>query len=94
MPRHEDCPIIVDHALYRTSVDEFDEIDENSANFILPSDFFSRSILALVGVKDKAKDGLSDVERAIGYVTDARANLIRGTGSQVWILGRSPPPTP
>ena len=83
MPRHEDCPIIVDHALYRTSVDEFDEIDENSANFIRPSDYFSRSILALAGVKDKAKDGLSDVERAIGYVTDARANLIRGTGSQL-----------
>ena len=79
--RHENCPIIVDHALYRTSVDEFDEIDENSANFIRPSDFFSRSILALAGVKDKSKASLSNVERAIGFVTDSPATLIRGTST-------------
>ena len=79
--RHENCPIIVDHALYRTSVDEFDEIDENSANFIRPSNFFSRSILALAGVKDKSKASLTNVDRAIGFVTDSPATLIRGTNT-------------
>ena len=92
MPRHEDCPIIVDHALYRTSVDEIDEIDENSANFILPSDFFSRNILALAGVKNKSNPNFNnDVARAIGYVTDAPATLITGKSNSTGLdLGTLP----
>ncbi len=83
--RHELCPAIVDHALYLTPVDEFDDV---SGGFV---GSFNFDALEAVGVIDKTKvhtldyirnddyDVPDNVERAIGFVTDAGATLIKGT---------------
>ncbi len=74
MPRDKLCPLIVDHASYRTSVDDLDANDDSRSGFI--------DALSAAGVKNKNNPNLNnDVTRAIGFVTDAPATLIRGTST-------------
>ena len=90
--RHELCPLIVNHALYTSRVNDFNE--SAGEGFVRPLGFnFLNPALSALGVIDKTKvhtldyirnddyDVPDDVERAIGYATDAPATLIRGTST-------------
>ncbi len=69
MPRHELCPAIVDHALYTTSVNDFDGSSRIGAI----------SSLTAAGVVSKISRThfATNIDRAIGFATDAPATLIR-----------------
>ena len=68
MPRHELCPAIVDHDLYTTPVNEFDGSTRIG----------SVSSLTAAGVVSKISRThfATNVDRAIGFATDAPATLI------------------